>query len=194
MKINRHFSSDVRTGLLPYVRQLRNMSREQLFICAMETREKQLLAQVQYSTALLYSTPLYSVVLYYTAVLLCSAIPYRVFPYLALHYCPALSHPALSCLSVLYLLHVFVYLFSLYLNLHARTHSTHTHTHKLVTSHMHVRYQELYKRNGRCEAVRYEGGAIVIDNGEPIYVTPPGILRSTNRQNRILLPLLNICC
>lgn len=35
----------VRTGLLPYVRQLRNMSREQLFICAMETREKQLLAQ-----------------------------------------------------------------------------------------------------------------------------------------------------
>jgi hypothetical protein len=40
------FFSHVRTGLLPYVRQLRNMSREQLFICAMETREKQLLAQV----------------------------------------------------------------------------------------------------------------------------------------------------
>ena len=37
----------VRIGLLPYVRQLRNMSREQLFICAMETREKQLLAQVR---------------------------------------------------------------------------------------------------------------------------------------------------
>ena len=37
-----------RTGLLPYVRQLRNMSREQLFICAMETREKQLLAQELY--------------------------------------------------------------------------------------------------------------------------------------------------
>ena len=58
-------------GLLPYVRQLRNMSREQLFICAMETREKQLLAQ------------------------------------------------------------------------------------------------ELYKRNGRCETVRYEDGSIFIDNGEP---------------------------
>lgn len=37
----------VRTGLLPYVRQLRNMSREQLFISAMETREKQLVAQVR---------------------------------------------------------------------------------------------------------------------------------------------------
>jgi hypothetical protein len=35
-------------GLLPYVRQIRNMSREQLFICAMETREKQLLAQLLY--------------------------------------------------------------------------------------------------------------------------------------------------
>jgi hypothetical protein len=39
---------------------------------------------------------------------------------------------------------------------------------------MHVQKQELYKRNGRCEAVRYEGGAIVIDNGEPIYVNPQG--------------------
>ena len=42
-----HYTTTV-LGLLPYVRQLRNMSREQLFICAMETREKQLLAQELY--------------------------------------------------------------------------------------------------------------------------------------------------
>ena len=28
--------------------------------------------------------------------------------------------------------------------------------------------QELYRRNGRCESVRYEGGRIIIDNGEPV--------------------------
>ena len=28
--------------------------------------------------------------------------------------------------------------------------------------------QELYRRNGRCESVRYEGGRIIIDNGDPV--------------------------
>ena len=34
--------------------------------------------------------------------------------------------------------------------------------------------QELYKRNGRCDVVRYEDGAIVIDNGDPIDLREEG--------------------
>ena len=42
--------------------------------------------------------------------------------------------------------------------------------------------QELYKRNGRCETVRYEDGAIIIDNGEPYSMEgPPGEIKGSER-------------
>ena len=42
--------------------------------------------------------------------------------------------------------------------------------------------QELYRRNGRCETIRYEGGAIIIDNGEP--VVPGGKRREEGLRSR----------
>ena len=38
----------------------------------------------------------------------------------------------------------------------------------VVNINMNMNEQELYRRNGRCESVRYEGGRIIIDNGEPV--------------------------
>jgi hypothetical protein len=127
MKINRHFSSDVRTGLLPYVRQLRNMSREQLFICAMETREKQLLAQVQHSTTLLCCALLHCCIALLCHTLLCFPLPCSsLLLYLVLS-CPIL--PFSVCIFVPC---VCIFVFTI-------SESTHTHTHTQPCNLTHAR-------------------------------------------------------